>query len=368
MGEYYCTNCGADLDNQPGFDPSKGYWTCTECGKLMLDPNDTDFDSDVAWFCDECGACLNKQYGFSDSYSSWTCTACGHTNPINSDEIYESEAAYQEEKARRESYSYSYNSDDDDDENDDEEDDDDENDDEEDDDDANSYNYTYNYSGRSSYHSVGIIDSIKSFFGTVWKWIKRIFFCAIALCVLCTGWMIYDSIASKKAAKIDNRIAIGVSSLEVIGQDYERIEEQLEDTGFSYVVSYQMYDLDYSERNKEGTIGKIEVDGDETFSSSARYDKDVDIVIEYHSLKNEYPPMTSKEAKKQNYNDVVTQFKNAGFGNIKLVQEKDLITGWVTKDGSVESVSINGDAKYKTTSSFRVDAEITITYHTFKDK
>lgn len=55
-------------------------------------------------------------------------------------------------------------------------------------------------------------------------------------------------------------------------------------------------------------------------------------------------------------------------GNIKLVQEKDLITRWVTKDGSVESVSINGDAKYKTTSSFRVDAEITITYHTFKDK
>lgn len=161
---------------------------------------------------------------------------------------------------------------------------------------------------------------------------------------------------------------IGVSSIEVIGQDYKRVEEQLEDAGFSYVVSYQMYDLDYSERNKEGTIGKIEVDGDETFSSLARYDKDVDIVIEYHSLKNEYPPMTSKEAKKQNYNDVVTQFKNAGFGNIKLVQEKDLITGWITKDGSVESVSINGDVKYKTTSSFRVDAEITITYHTFKDK
>ncbi len=225
-----------------------------------------------------------------------------------------------------------------------------------------------NYSYNTSYRSAGFIDSIKDFFSTVWKWIKRIIICIVIICVLVVGVYVYDSWSTKQKEKIDNRIAIGVSSIEVIGQDYKRVEEQLEDAGFSYVVSYQMYDLDYSERNKEGTIGKIEVDGDETFSSLARYDKDVDIVIEYHSLKNEYPPMTSKEAKKQNYNDVVTQFKNAGFGNIKLVQEKDLITGWITKDGSVESVSINGDVKYKTTSSFRVDAEITITYHTFKDK
>ena len=231
---------------------------------------------------------------------------------------------------------------------------------------ANSKTYSYT---RGPFSFFGdLIDSIKDFFRIVWKWLKRILIVATFISILIIALYAYDYWSTKEKEKIDNRIAIGISSLEVIGQDYEGVEEQLEDAGFSYVVSYQMYDLDYSERNKEGTIGKIEVDGDETFSSSARYDKDVDIVIEYHSLKNEYPPMTSKEAKKQNYNDVVTQFKNAGFGNIKLVQEKDLITGWVTKDGSVESVSINGDVKYKTTSSFRVDAEITITYHTFKDK
>ncbi len=112
MSEYYCTNCGADLDDQPGFDPYKGYWTCTECGKLMLDPDDPSFVSDAAWFCDECGACLNKQSGFSEYYNSWTCTECGHINPIGPDEIYESEAEYQAEKARKEGYSYSYDSND----------------------------------------------------------------------------------------------------------------------------------------------------------------------------------------------------------------------------------------------------------------
>ena len=41
MSDYYCTNCGADLGDQYGFDPEKGYWTCTECGTLMTDPDDT---------------------------------------------------------------------------------------------------------------------------------------------------------------------------------------------------------------------------------------------------------------------------------------------------------------------------------------
>lgn len=53
MGDYYCTNCGADLEDQFGFDPDSGHWTCTECG---------------------------------------------HTNNLSEDEIYESEEDYQNSK------------------------------------------------------------------------------------------------------------------------------------------------------------------------------------------------------------------------------------------------------------------------------
>lgn len=35
MDEYFCPNCGATLNNQPGFDPDGGTWTCTSCGKLL---------------------------------------------------------------------------------------------------------------------------------------------------------------------------------------------------------------------------------------------------------------------------------------------------------------------------------------------
>ena len=97
MSDYFCPNCGADLENQPGFDPNAGYWTCTNCGTLLTDPDDPDMDtpSGATWFCDCCGACLNKQYGFDENYSSWTCTECGHINNLSGDDIYSSEEEYQ---------------------------------------------------------------------------------------------------------------------------------------------------------------------------------------------------------------------------------------------------------------------------------
>lgn len=107
MSDYYCPHCGADLGNQPGFDPDAGYWTCTECGQFLTDPGDESdepsrFDG-VGWFCDGCGAYLNKQIGFSDWYSTWTCTECGHVNNLSEDEIYESEEAYQASRKEEES-------------------------------------------------------------------------------------------------------------------------------------------------------------------------------------------------------------------------------------------------------------------------
>ena len=65
-----------------------------------------------------------------------------------------------------------------------------------------------------------------------------------------------------------------------------------------------------------------------------------------------------------NYLELEKLFREAGFEYITLQTQEDLITGWITKDGSVESVSINGETSFSDSASFRVDAEIIITYHT----
>jgi len=42
-----------------------------------------------------------------------------------------------------------------------------------------------------------------------------------------------------------------------------------------------------------------------------------------------------------------------------------LITGWITKDGEVEEVEIDGYTTFSSSSRFLPDVEIVITYHTF---
>lgn len=89
MDEYFCPNCGAILNDQYGFDPSCGTWTCTACGKHLMDDDVYEGDTfeGVAWYCDNCGTLLNRQPGFSDSYGSWTCTECGHKNGTTEEDI-----------------------------------------------------------------------------------------------------------------------------------------------------------------------------------------------------------------------------------------------------------------------------------------
>ena len=43
--------------------------------------------SDYDWWCDECDASLNDQPGFSADCGCWTCTECGHINLIAESEI-----------------------------------------------------------------------------------------------------------------------------------------------------------------------------------------------------------------------------------------------------------------------------------------
>lgn len=88
-GEYFCPNCGAILDDQPGFDPGPGTWTCQKCGKLLMDEDVYEGDryKGVAWFCEQCGVLMNRQEGFTDTLDTWICTNCTHANKIADSEI-----------------------------------------------------------------------------------------------------------------------------------------------------------------------------------------------------------------------------------------------------------------------------------------
>lgn len=70
----------------------------------------------------------------------------------------------------------------------------------------------------------------------------------------------------------------------------------------------------------------------------------------------------------KHYTEVVAVFEGKGFTNIQLNAIEDLVTGWLTKDGEVESITINGDNDFAKKDIFPKDAQVVITYHTFPPK
>jgi len=88
--EHFCTNCGAILESQPGFEFNDGTWVCTECGQMLFGDEAGDTGgkmNGVIWYCDGCNTILNKQEGFDYYDDTWTCTKCGFVNDISEGNI-----------------------------------------------------------------------------------------------------------------------------------------------------------------------------------------------------------------------------------------------------------------------------------------
>ena len=66
------------------------------------------------------------------------------------------------------------------------------------------------------------------------------------------------------------------------------------------------------------------------------------------------------------YTDVMEELSACGFTDIVAIKKRDLVRGWLTKAGSVESVSINGNKSFAEGQRYRADAKVVIEYHEFK--
>ena len=76
-------------------------------------------------------------------------------------------------------------------------------------------------------------------------------------------------------------------------------------------------------------------------------------------------PSGSSIQQGRNFLDVKEDFEKHGFTNIKTEAIDDLIFGWLTEDGEVEKVTVDGDEDYSADTWVAADVEVIIYYHTF---
>jgi len=71
-------------------------------------------------------------------------------------------------------------------------------------------------------------------------------------------------------------------------------------------------------------------------------------------------PSGSSIMKGSDYQSVADSFEEKGFTNVKLEKIEDLITGFLTKDGEVEQVSVGGDVDYSPDKWIAADTEVIV--------
>ena len=172
---------------------------------------------------------------------------------------------------------------------------------------------------------------------------------------------------SIKIIEYTKSIPVSYSSDSLMGEDYNETISKLEAAGFTRIETYPYYDLGMDDISIENTVYKVKIKGKSNFDNDSKFPYYARIKVYYHTLKRIAIPVSSDKAKKMNYTDLVGKLENAGFVNVTTIPDCDLITGWITKDGSVESIKIDYDENFSQNDLFRPDVRIYITYHTFKD-
>lgn len=370
--EHFCPNCGATLEDQPGFDPAEGLWRCTSCGQELYGddfPEGTRFPGTI-WRCDNCRAVLNTQYGFDDEEDEWECTECGHVNHLSEDEIYESEEDWEAHRRAERIGSFvgdmfsafvAGSSSNRDDASDDEDDSDDEYDEDEDDeyDEDNDYG-SYESAGNgtedySRYYSGSGDGRTTLSYLSRWDRLKLYLRIGVAcLSVLIAGLVFFG---------VTRAIPLGISSEAAVGRQYGELTDVLKMNGFSQVEAVAMDDLSFEHLNEEGSVARVQLLWGSSFRDSTKYPSWLPITVSYHTAKKVEAPLSSREAKGMNYGDVAAAFQTAGFSVVRSEGKGDIIFGVLSKPDTVDSVSIGGDKKFDAGEPYRVDAEVIITYH-----
>lgn len=186
-----------------------------------------------------------------------------------------------------------------------------------------------------------------------------------------------DSYDSNSLFDPDERIVVKYSSNDRIDisdlvqnlstEQYSLLQMSLKSKGFTNITTREKV-TDNKVLNQ--LVASITINNQQFSQGDCYVQKSTPIVIEYYLLEIIIGQKSSSftENKEDKYSSVVSSLKDMGFTNITVYRNNDLFNGWITKEGSIESITINGRDSFEATDIFYYDTPIVIVVNTFKDK
>lgn len=150
-------------------------------------------------------------------------------------------------------------------------------------------------------------------------------------------------------------------------QKYNALQSDLKNKDFSNITIKEKATTVASQNL---LVASININNEAFNAGDCYVQKGAPIVIEYYVLNIAPGQSASSYASntKGKYSSVVAELKDMGFINILVYRNNDLINGWITKEGSIDKISINGNDSFSDSDTFRYDAQIIIVVNTFNGK
>lgn len=168
------------------------------------------------------------------------------------------------------------------------------------------------------------------------------------------------------------------SSSALVGEHVYAAISLLKSAGFTNIRAIPVKDLDNSSDHYVYQVARVTLNGSDRFSAGTYVAQDAEIIIQYHEKLEIVCPYSSMDLQTQNYIVAGDKLQALGFTQIYERPIRDLVTGWVVKDGSVEKVTVEqqttdddaedgtGEPVLKRKKIYPFDVKIVIHYHTFK--
>lgn len=150
-------------------------------------------------------------------------------------------------------------------------------------------------------------------------------------------------------------------------KQYSKLQMGLRQLGFTNVT---VREKNTDNKNLNQLVANISINGQQFNKGDCFIQKNTPIVIEYYLLQITIGQKESYFTSNTEgyYSSVVTMLKDMGFSNVRVYRNDDLINGWVTKEGSIDSISIDGKDNFEATEVFQYDVPIVIVVNTFEGK
>lgn len=172
----------------------------------------------------------------------------------------------------------------------------------------------------------------------------------------------------KKAFFYEKQLVLNVSSQDLIGEHIYYVVSRLKCNSIKNVKTFSIADVCPNSNKYVFEVEQVVINGVSFFEAGFVFNENAQVYITYHAKKQISIPNVMSYFKNKNYVLVGDQLQSMGFTNIYERKLGDLVTGWITKVGSVEQILIvvDGDEiPYARNHLYDLDVEIIITYHSF---